>query len=43
MGAVEAVAPSALCEHLRTIHNVKLEVRKELERYVEQFKVAFDY
>ena len=39
----KAVAPTALSEHLRTIHKTKLELRRQVESYIEQLPYRYDY
>jgi hypothetical protein len=39
----KAVAPMALSEHLRKIHQTKLEVRRQVELYVERFPHRYDF
>ncbi len=42
-GCRKAVALSALSDYLRKIYNTPIKLRRQVESYVEHFKVYFDY
>ena len=38
-----AVSLAAIADHLRRKHQVQLELRKQVERYIERFPFIYDY
>src|SRR5436305_1868960 len=38
-----AVSPASFSEHLRKKHQTKLELRKQVDRYIEAFPFKYDY
>jgi hypothetical protein len=38
-----AVRPAAVSDHLRMQHQVQLELRKQVDRYIEGFSHQYDY
>ena len=38
-----AVSPAAIADHLRRKHKVQLELRKQVERYIEGFPFIYNY
>jgi hypothetical protein len=42
-GCCKAISTASIVEHLRKMHRVKLEIRKQVQAYIQEFPVKYDY
>jgi hypothetical protein len=42
-GCRKAISTAGIVEHLRKMHGVKPEIRKQVQAYIQEFLVKYDY